>query len=185
VQLTLAPDPIEVWPGFSQQILPRLLDANGNLIISTAGGYTFAGDRCVQVGPYGLTAFRLPGSGSMQVTNAGPTSNSVSYTCWPSAPCTFALSSSGEAFTADGGSDSVGVTTDPGPNQSTCPWTATSNVPWIAITAGSSGQGNGQVSFTVTANPGSARQGTITVNGQTFAITQDAAANGTRLSTGA
>src|SRR5262249_47440295 len=104
----------------------------------------------------------------------GLTSNSVSYKCWASAPCTYALSSSAEAFTADGGSDSLSVMTDPGPNQSTCPWNATSNAPWITITSGSTGRGNGQVSVTVAPNTGPAQQGTMTIGGQTFTINQAA-----------
>ena len=41
---------------------------------------------------------------------------------------------------------------------------------------GASGTGNGAVAFSVAANPGSARTGTITVAGQTFTVTQAAAA---------
>jgi hypothetical protein len=84
--------------------------------------------------------FQNPGNGTMQVMNAGLTSNAVGVKCWASSPCTYALSTSSERFSADGGADSVGVITDPGPNQSTCPWNATSNAPWIAITSGSSGR---------------------------------------------
>ena len=48
-----------------------------------------------------------------------------------------------------------------------------SNVPWITITGGSSGTGNGTVSYTVAANPeASARTGTLTIAGQTFTVTQ-------------
>ena len=40
------------------------------------------------------------------------------------------------------------------------------------ITSGASGSGNGTVAFTVAANPGASRNGTIVVAGQTFTITQ-------------
>ncbi|HWT02319.1 MAG TPA: Calx-beta domain-containing protein [Pyrinomonadaceae bacterium] len=44
---------------------------------------------------------------------------------------------------------------------------------WITITSGSSGTGNGTVSYTVAANSGSSqRTGTITVNGQAHTVTQ-------------
>lgn len=45
------------------------------------------------------------------------------------------------------------------------PWTAATNVPWITITGGGSGSGNGTVTFSVTANNGEYRTGTVTVAG--------------------
>ncbi|MDQ3748130.1 MAG: hypothetical protein M3367_03805, partial [Acidobacteriota bacterium] len=81
--------------------------------------------------------------------------------------CTYALSSNGTAFSAAGGSGSFNVTTNAG-----CVWTAISNSPWLIINSGSPGNGNGAVSFTVQANVGPARTGTINVNGQIFTVTQ-------------
>src|SRR4029078_562158 len=57
----------------------------------------------------------------------------------------------------------------------TCAWTATSNATWITITAGATGVGNGSVGFSVAANTGAARTGTISITGQTFTVTQAAA----------
>ncbi|MCG3193534.1 MAG: hypothetical protein DIJKHBIC_02787 [Thermoanaerobaculia bacterium] len=54
-----------------------------------------------------------------------------------------------------------------------CPWTATSNVSWIVVTAGASGTGNGTVTYRVLSNTGVARTGTITAGGQTFTVNQD------------
>jgi hypothetical protein len=45
---------------------------------------------------------------------------------------------------------------------------------WITITTGASGNGTGTVAFTVAANTGAARTGTITVGGQIFTISQAA-----------
>jgi hypothetical protein len=56
-----------------------------------------------------------------------------------------------------------------------CTWTATSNAPWITITGGATGSGNGAVAFSVAANTGALRTGTITIAGQTFTVTQAAA----------
>ncbi|HPD50181.1 MAG TPA: hypothetical protein P5187_10260 [Smithellaceae bacterium] len=56
----------------------------------------------------------------------------------------------------------------------TCAWTAVSNNPWITITGGASGTGNGTVTYSITANSGAERTGTITVGGQTFTIIQNA-----------
>ena len=47
-----------------------------------------------------------------------------------------------------------------------CAWTTTSNASWISITSGASGSGNGAVSFSVTANTGAARTGTLTIAGR-------------------
>jgi alpha-tubulin suppressor-like RCC1 family protein len=52
-------------------------------------------------------------------------------------------------------------------------WTATKSANWITITSGASGSGNGTVGYSVAANLyAEVRTGTITVNGNPFAITQ-------------
>ena len=52
-----------------------------------------------------------------------------------------------------------------------CPWTASSNASWITgVTA--SGTGNGSVNYTVAANSGAVRSGTITIAGQTYTVNQ-------------
>jgi all-beta uncharacterized protein len=55
-----------------------------------------------------------------------------------------------------------------------CDWTATESASWINITGGSSGTGNGTVTFSVSANTGSSRSGTLTIAGKTFTVTQAA-----------
>ena len=57
---------------------------------------------------------------------------------------------------------------------SSCQWSARSNVSWLIITSATSGTGNGSVAFSVVANTGPARTGTLTIAGQTETITQDA-----------
>jgi len=81
----------------------------------------------------------------------------------------YLLSSIGQSFPSSGGSDSLHVTTD-----ASCGWTAVSNAGWIVITNGSSGTGSGTVSYTVAANAGGGRTGTMTIAGQTFTVNQDA-----------
>lgn len=83
--------------------------------------------------------------------------------------CTFSLTPPTESFTAAGGSTSVSVTT-----QSGCDWTASTGESWITITSGSSGTGSGVVSYSVAANSGAARSGSITIGDQTFVVNQDA-----------
>ncbi len=56
---------------------------------------------------------------------------------------------------------------------STCQWTAQSSVPWITITAGASGTGNGQVDYSIPANPSATtRTGTIRIGNLTFNVSQ-------------
>ena len=70
------------------------------------------------------------------------------------------------------GSQTVTVTAASG----TCAWTAVSNnTSWLTVTGGATGTGNGTVTYSITANTGAARTGTITIGGQIFTVTQDAA----------
>jgi C1A family cysteine protease len=82
--------------------------------------------------------------------------------------CSYLVSPSGQTFAYGTGSGSVSVATQGG-----CAWTAVSNAGWITINSGSSGTGNGTVSYAVAANTGAkTRTGTLTVAGRTFTITQ-------------
>ena len=84
--------------------------------------------------------------------------------------CSYSISPTSQSFTASAGIGSVTVTAGTG-----CTWTATSNDGWITITSGSSGTGNGTVGYSVAANSGAARNGTMTIAGQTFTVSQAAA----------
>jgi hypothetical protein len=54
-----------------------------------------------------------------------------------------------------------------------CAWTATGTQPWITITSGTGGSGNGTIGFSVSANTGlTSRSGAIRVNGQEIVIRQ-------------
>ena len=57
-----------------------------------------------------------------------------------------------------------------------CSWTATNNVDWLAITSGASGTGTSLVSYAATDNSGNcvARNGTLTIGGLTYTVTQAA-----------
>jgi Viral BACON domain len=85
-------------------------------------------------------------------------------------PCTSApaLSESSKSFSSAAGAGSVNVISVTG-----CGWIATSDASWIGITAGSSGVGNGSVSYSVAANPSTTpRSGTMTIGGRTFMVNQ-------------
>jgi hypothetical protein len=55
-----------------------------------------------------------------------------------------------------------------------CTWAATSSAGWITILTGATGTGNGSVTYSVQANTGAARTGTLTVAGQGVTISQSA-----------
>ena len=82
--------------------------------------------------------------------------------------CTFSIGSSNQSIGADGRDRvSVDVSTAAG-----CAWQATSNAGWITVVSGAIGNGAGAVTFSVAANTGTARTGTLTIAGQTFTVTQ-------------
>jgi uncharacterized protein len=84
--------------------------------------------------------------------------------------CSYTLTSTGTSFIAAGGSGNVGVLAPAG-----CTWEATSTVPWITVNSGSPGNGNGSVNYTVAANPGPTRTGTLIVAGRIFTVKQKGA----------
>ena len=86
----------------------------------------------------------------------------------PDMQCSYSIFPTTRNFFANGGGTDLEVTAGVG-----CAWTAVSNDPWIGITAGASGSGDGRVSYTVAANTGPARTGTMTIAGRTFTVTQD------------
>jgi hypothetical protein len=80
--------------------------------------------------------------------------------------CDYRLSDNSESFYSQGGVGRVRVFTS-----EDCPWTAVSTVPWISISGGDTGIGEGTVSFTVQANrTGRQRAGTLIIAGQVFTV---------------
>ncbi|HEY9283677.1 MAG TPA: SBBP repeat-containing protein, partial [Pyrinomonadaceae bacterium] len=84
------------------------------------------------------------------------------------AACTYSLSRNSVSVAPAASTGAVSVTAG-----AACAWTAASNVEWITITAGASGQGNGTVNYAVAPHSGAtARSGTMTIAGLTFTVTQ-------------
>jgi uncharacterized protein (TIGR03437 family) len=85
--------------------------------------------------------------------------------------CTYSLSRSSDSNVPAGGAalSSVSVIAT-GDN---CAWTAVSNVPWMRVTFGQSGKGNGSFGPAVDPNSGPSRTGTITAAGLTYTVTQN------------
>ena len=145
-----------------------LSDANGRVLAGDDGA--FGRDGRI---PVGSGFFALPGAGTyfIEVVASSPFNNTIgAYTLaltLAPAGCSFAITPTTRAIDGSG-SGSVRVITS-----QSCSWTAASGAPWLAITSGASGTGNGEVAYTVAANDGGQpRTGTLAIAGQTFTIRQ-------------
>jgi hypothetical protein len=87
--------------------------------------------------------------------------------------CAITLSTTTVSVGAGGGSSTITITTS-----SVCNWVAISNDGFIVLTSPSSGSGSGSLTFSVVANTGAARTGTVTISGQTVTVSQSAAGQG-------
>ena len=125
--------------------------------ISVASGASGVGNGSVQYGYMGNTGGLRTGT----LTIAG-----LTFTVTQAA-CVYSLNRSSDFVGANDGAGLVSVSTT-----STCRWTAVSNVPWLFVSAGSQGTGNGSVEYRYLTNPGPQRVGTITIAGLTFTVTQ-------------
>jgi hypothetical protein len=84
------------------------------------------------------------------------------------APCEYTVSPDRTSFSKDAGTGTVAVSAAP-----QCTWSATSSVPWMTVTAGAQGTGNGTVSFAVSRNTEIAdRRGNFLVATRMIEITQ-------------
>lgn len=85
--------------------------------------------------------------------------------------CDFTISPTAQGFPVSGGSGSFDISMPPA-----CSWTATSNSSFVTLNSAAAGSGNGNVGFSVAANQGGPRSGSITIsNGfatRTFSIQQ-------------
>lgn len=123
-------------------------------------GGTGTADISYDVAPNPNGAFR---TGTISV--AGQT-----HTVTQNPGCSVTINPSSDPFGSSGGTGRVDVAA----SSSTCNWTASSNVPWIAIISGRGGQGNGAVMYSVAPNnTGSSRNGTLNIGASVFTVTQN------------
>jgi hypothetical protein len=117
------------------------------------------------------------GTGSVNFSaaaNTGParsgtlTIAGIAFTVTQSDSCSYAIKPKQQDVPGSGGLVDVTVTAAGG-----CPWTATSNAPWITVVAGASGTGSGSVRLSIDVNTGGQRKGTVTIAGEKFTIVQD------------
>ena len=89
----------------------------------------------------------------------------------PGGSSCISLSPASQSFPRTGGTGSFSVI-----STANCAWSAISGNPWISISSGASGTGDGTVSYSVAASSVDApRTGTILIGGQAFAISQPGA----------
>jgi hypothetical protein len=161
----------------SRQVVFSARDSAGNLLGSI--GPVLLGDNVIS----GQTAedrffgvFNASGISSITITMPNSNNWEVDHLQYgfqesgiPS--CSYTVSPTSATSSALGGSASVIVTAPAG-----CSWIAVSNAAWITVASGASGTGGGTVGYTVGPNPtATARTGTLTIAGQTFTVTQEAA----------
>ncbi|HJQ25258.1 MAG TPA: SBBP repeat-containing protein [Blastocatellia bacterium] len=114
----------------------------------------------VRENPHG--AFR---SGTLTV---GGQTFTVNQTGTEGEGCQVAFSPSFTVYPASGGFGGVSVNAE-----ADCVWTAQTSASWITITSAANGVGNGQITYTVMANPNStSRKATIRVGNQTMSVKQ-------------
>jgi len=117
---------------------------------------------------YALALAIQAGSRVIVVGSSNTNFAAAAYSLGTTTGCSYSLSPTSAIVTAFPGTGSFNINTGAG-----CSWTAVSNNPWITITSGSSGTGNGVVDFSFASNKATTpRTGTITAGGQTFTLTQ-------------
>jgi len=129
--------------------------SNATWLTAGTGG---SGNGAVLVG----VAANSAGARSGTVMIAGQT-----FTAFQDARCAMTLSPGDQSFNASGGNGSFNVIVDAG-----CVWASHSNASWITVQSGFNSSGNGHVAYSVDANGGASRVGSISVGDQTFTVSQ-------------
>jgi uncharacterized repeat protein (TIGR01451 family) len=163
-------------------------DSRPDLLIPTSGGVavmrnmgagTFQQQDLLTTAngnPTQISVVDLNGDGHPSVVVPDPTSGSTKillYQNGTATACGFLISPSNILLSSpNAGNGSVAVTAGSG-----CGWTAraSSDSNWVSITPNTAGTGNGTMSYSVGANTGAARIGTVSLAGQTVTFTQPAA----------
>lgn len=123
-------------------------------------------------GPGVVSVFVTPNGGPSRtgsITVSGQAFTLVQSAATP-ATCAYRITTGTTSFGDAGGTGAIAVATT-----TACAWTSVSDVPWVTITSGTTGAGDGSAAFVVAANTGPSRTGTITIAGQVVKVTQAAA----------
>ncbi len=112
----------------------------------------------------------------VQTVKSWPTGDLFPTYSGTASSCSFTLASTSQSVTANGNTFTVGLT-----DANYCAWSSVSNASWIHVTAGALNSDSGYTGYTVDANTGASRTGTITIAGQTFTVTQSGVTTPTTL----
>ncbi len=143
-----------------------LLDSGNQLLAQDDDGGGSTNARIPAVSGF----YRLPATGSYTIyatSYAESSTGAYSMTLSTASGCSYSINPTSQIFIASASTGSFTVTAGPG-----CAWTARSNVGWLTTT--STGSGSGTVNYSVAANTGNSRTGTISVASETFNVFQSA-----------
>ncbi len=116
---------------------------------------------------YSVVANAAPESRTGTVTIGGQ-SHTVTQEGRIPAACSYDISPSAANFGKDEATGTFAVA-----SPVDCGWTASSNAPWLVVTGGQQGAGNGTVTYSITRNREAAeRAATITIGGLNFTVRQ-------------
>ncbi len=142
---------------------------NGTLALTGVNGFAPTVGNTFQVVNYGS---RTGTFANLSVNNLGAVGLQQNYNAanltLQTIACDFAIAPTAAAYSSQAGAGNVAVTAAAG-----CNWTAVSNDAWLTVTGGASGTGNGTVTYSVAANLGPPRMGTLTIAGLTHTVTQN------------
>jgi hypothetical protein len=186
--VTLVQDTVQTSAVHSQSLMrPSTTSSvkNSDSVKLTWLAYNVRPNSCSLSGP-GVTSTEK--TGSYVLTFSGSTDQMVTFQCTGAADdvvrsvsstlhpvasnCSYSIGPATASAPADGGTGSITVTAAPG-----CAWAVSGNPGWITITSGGDGSGNGTIAYSVQANTGAPRTGTLAIAGQTFTVTQAAQAS--------
>ena len=149
-------------------VLPGTGTSSATLTLSIAANATSAS----------RTGSITVGGLSIPIVQSGVVEQAVTPPPPPNPCATFRLQRDGDQMPADGisGDSSVAVFAD-----SVCGWNSQSTAPWLTITNGAAGTGNGTLKYVVQPNlDQELRIGNISTGGRTFTVTQQGRAITTR-----
>jgi hypothetical protein len=123
--------------------------------------------------PKGFFTPSVSGTLTAVVSHSDDRINSYRFFLGCEGVCAFFLAEVKTSFPASGGVGSALVVTGVDPNRTDeCCWTSSSDVQWIRFVSGASRCTTWSPAWEVDPNPGPQRRGTLTIAGQSFAVTQ-------------